>query len=307
MRLKSFDDLHKLWFICLKERNFLLSERLYYRQIGQSASDPVRLQKVKKTMAAIKVVIGERARASALLEAETERTAHVNKVGPKLASFLTGGLVGPEPVTTAVPNATASASAGSAAPSNAASSNSSDSNTKDGKPVSLASAKTAAASGVASRLRSKVRIHGTEDAALIQQHWCVVMALCPCLPLDLHSRFVPDSLQVTVTFKKFGRKYELKSDHPIAAKHFETSPDGLSARVIKPTRQMAKVKAQQNEYFARMQRMQNAPLTLPKESADYLFAVKGKLPKQRTRTGPASSAPIPRPSASAAAAPAATA
>lgn len=44
LRVKSFNDLHQLWFVCLKERNMLLTERLYYRQIGQAAPDPYRLQ-----------------------------------------------------------------------------------------------------------------------------------------------------------------------------------------------------------------------------------------------------------------------
>ena len=68
LRLKSRDDLHRLWFLCLKERNMLLSERLYYRQVGQAAPEADRLLKVKKTMARIKVVIGERARAAEALE-----------------------------------------------------------------------------------------------------------------------------------------------------------------------------------------------------------------------------------------------
>jgi large subunit ribosomal protein L47 len=43
LRLKSFDDFHKLWFVCLKERNMLLSERLYHKQVGQAAPDGNRL------------------------------------------------------------------------------------------------------------------------------------------------------------------------------------------------------------------------------------------------------------------------
>lgn len=64
LRLKSFDDLHKLWFVCLKERNMLLSDRLYHKQVGQAAPDGNRLHSVKKTMAMIKVVLGERRRAA---------------------------------------------------------------------------------------------------------------------------------------------------------------------------------------------------------------------------------------------------
>ena len=43
LRFKSFEDLHRLWCVCLKERNMLLSERLYYKQVGQAAPDPYRL------------------------------------------------------------------------------------------------------------------------------------------------------------------------------------------------------------------------------------------------------------------------
>ena len=71
LRLKSQADLHALWFLCLKERNMLLSERLYYRQVGQAAPEGERLRKVRKTMAKIKVVVGERARAAQALARDT--------------------------------------------------------------------------------------------------------------------------------------------------------------------------------------------------------------------------------------------
>lgn len=46
LRLKSFDDLHKLWFVLLKEKNMLLTERLWYSQQGMKQPDPTRLRKV---------------------------------------------------------------------------------------------------------------------------------------------------------------------------------------------------------------------------------------------------------------------
>lgn len=64
LRLKSFDDLHKLWFVLLKERNILLSEKAWcktnerYWQNGHS-----NLGKVKQSMARLKTVISERTRA----------------------------------------------------------------------------------------------------------------------------------------------------------------------------------------------------------------------------------------------------
>lgn len=62
LRLKSFDDLHKLWFVMLKERNRLQTERLYYKQLGMQQPDHTRMFKVKKGMARIRLVLGERSR-----------------------------------------------------------------------------------------------------------------------------------------------------------------------------------------------------------------------------------------------------
>ncbi len=47
LRLKSFDDLHKLWFVLLKERNMLLTDRLYHKQANMAQPDPSRLRKVR--------------------------------------------------------------------------------------------------------------------------------------------------------------------------------------------------------------------------------------------------------------------
>lgn len=78
LRLKSFEDLHRLWFVCLKEQNMLLSDRLYYRQVGQAAPRGADLGKVKRTMARIKVVLWERARAEAAYEADQARLAKLS-------------------------------------------------------------------------------------------------------------------------------------------------------------------------------------------------------------------------------------
>ena len=50
LRIKSHDDLHKLWFLLLKERNMLLSDRLYYRQANMAQPDPSRLRKVGEAL-----------------------------------------------------------------------------------------------------------------------------------------------------------------------------------------------------------------------------------------------------------------
>ena len=63
LRGKSYEDLHKLWWVCLKEKNMLLTDRLYYGQVGVEMPDAARYSKVRRTMAGIKHVLGERSRA----------------------------------------------------------------------------------------------------------------------------------------------------------------------------------------------------------------------------------------------------
>ena len=57
LRRKSFEDLHKLWYILGKERVRLLSEK---KQEGNGMKHPERIHKVKKSMGKIKRVLHER-------------------------------------------------------------------------------------------------------------------------------------------------------------------------------------------------------------------------------------------------------
>lgn len=63
LRGKSWDDLHALWVVLLKERNLLLSARDAARADREKLANPFRATKVRKSMARIKAVMWERARA----------------------------------------------------------------------------------------------------------------------------------------------------------------------------------------------------------------------------------------------------
>lgn len=60
MRLKSHDDLHKLWYVCLKEKNKLKSDFLACKQLGQMFYGHSDILKVKVTMARLLTVVNER-------------------------------------------------------------------------------------------------------------------------------------------------------------------------------------------------------------------------------------------------------
>ena len=61
LRLKSFEDLHKLWYVCLIEKNKLLSTKHRMRSRGMAMKGPERIKKVRTTMRRIKTVVRERA------------------------------------------------------------------------------------------------------------------------------------------------------------------------------------------------------------------------------------------------------
>jgi large subunit ribosomal protein L47 len=62
LRRKSYQDLHKLWYVLYKERNMLLTEQQLSRRRQLVFPQPERLYKVQKSMGAIKQVLGERKR-----------------------------------------------------------------------------------------------------------------------------------------------------------------------------------------------------------------------------------------------------
>jgi large subunit ribosomal protein L47 len=64
LRLKSFDDLHTLWYIVLRERNLLATQKEEARRMGVSDTglqvSAERVHQCRKTMARIKAVLNER-------------------------------------------------------------------------------------------------------------------------------------------------------------------------------------------------------------------------------------------------------
>jgi large subunit ribosomal protein L47 len=62
LRRKSYDDLHKLWYVLYKERNMLLTEQQLSRRRQVMFPQPDRMKKVKTSMQQIKQVLGERKR-----------------------------------------------------------------------------------------------------------------------------------------------------------------------------------------------------------------------------------------------------
>ncbi|GMR48596.1 hypothetical protein PMAYCL1PPCAC_18791, partial [Pristionchus mayeri] len=68
LRLKGNTDLHALWFVCLKERNMLLTMQKAYVSKARHMPNPERLDRVEETMEAIKLVIDERDEAVLRLE-----------------------------------------------------------------------------------------------------------------------------------------------------------------------------------------------------------------------------------------------
>jgi len=64
LRLKSFEDLHKLHFVLLVERNKLLNEKFRHRKHNQVFPSPERLKNVRTSMARLQTVLTERAHES---------------------------------------------------------------------------------------------------------------------------------------------------------------------------------------------------------------------------------------------------
>ncbi|KAI9074504.1 hypothetical protein K1719_043503 [Acacia pycnantha] len=76
LRLKSWDDLHKLWFVLLKEKNMLMTQRQMVHAQNLRFSNPERIPKVRKSMCRIKQVLTERA----IDEPDPRRSAEMKRM-----------------------------------------------------------------------------------------------------------------------------------------------------------------------------------------------------------------------------------
>lgn len=68
LRLKSNSDLHKLWFVLLKERNMLMTMEEACKNANEIFPNPERLDKIQDSMDNLESVVRERNRAYHLLE-----------------------------------------------------------------------------------------------------------------------------------------------------------------------------------------------------------------------------------------------
>ncbi|CAL7952400.1 unnamed protein product [Xylocopa violacea] len=85
LRLKSNEDLHKLWYVLLKERNMLLTMEEFCKKEWKLFPNPERIDKVEDSMSNIESVVRERNKAYYMLETGTsgERPAEkrYNRLG----------------------------------------------------------------------------------------------------------------------------------------------------------------------------------------------------------------------------------
>lgn len=76
LRLKSWDDLQKLWYVLLKEKNMLMTQRQMLHAQNFRFPNPERLPKVRKSMCRIKHVLAERA----IEEPDPRRSAEMKRM-----------------------------------------------------------------------------------------------------------------------------------------------------------------------------------------------------------------------------------
>lgn len=76
LRLKSWDDLNKLWYVLLKEKNMLMTQRQMLNSQNLRFPNPERLSKVRKSMCRIKHVLTERA----IEDPDPRRTAEMKRM-----------------------------------------------------------------------------------------------------------------------------------------------------------------------------------------------------------------------------------
>ncbi|XWS37385.1 hypothetical protein CRYUN_Cryun19dG0038400 [Craigia yunnanensis] len=75
LRLKSWDDLHRLWYVLLKEKNMLMTQRQMLHAQNLQFPNPERIPKVK-SMCRIKQVLIERA----IEDSDPRRSAEMKRM-----------------------------------------------------------------------------------------------------------------------------------------------------------------------------------------------------------------------------------
>nr|XP_039251619.1 39S ribosomal protein L47, mitochondrial-like [Styela clava] len=76
LRLKSSEDLHKLWFVLLKERNMLETMQFHYETVDEPMPSPERLEKVAESMSNLRDVLEEREKSINMLLLGRPTKAH---------------------------------------------------------------------------------------------------------------------------------------------------------------------------------------------------------------------------------------
>eukprot|EP01025_Chloroclados_australasicus_P015919 TRINITY_DN17760_c0_g1_i2.p1 TRINITY_DN17760_c0_g1~~TRINITY_DN17760_c0_g1_i2.p1 ORF type:complete len:162 (-),score=13.71 TRINITY_DN17760_c0_g1_i2:304-789(-) len=59
---KNFQDLQRIWIVCVREQNYLRTMRHWKKLRGENAETRDRMKKVRQSMARIKFVLSERAK-----------------------------------------------------------------------------------------------------------------------------------------------------------------------------------------------------------------------------------------------------
>ena len=79
LRRKSYEDLHRLWYVLYKEKNMLLTEQQLSRRRQLIFPQPERFKKVQKSMGAIRQVLGERKRVKVAAHLKRHREKELAK------------------------------------------------------------------------------------------------------------------------------------------------------------------------------------------------------------------------------------
>jgi large subunit ribosomal protein L47 len=88
LRLKSHEDLHRLWYVLLKEKNKLKSDYLMCKQLGQIFYGHNDLTKLALSMARLLTVVNERKRLRVQYRNHLENEYIASKKAEELKVFM---------------------------------------------------------------------------------------------------------------------------------------------------------------------------------------------------------------------------